>query len=101
MMHRPEEGRERWRSVRARESGQEEKKNEYILTGEELKDARDGEPLSFGEGEELSHEHEDSQDGEYTSEDRAGLHCLEVICRGSQREDALCVSVCVCDVQRY
>uniref|UniRef100_A0A3Q1AM58 Germ cell associated 1 n=1 Tax=Amphiprion ocellaris TaxID=80972 RepID=A0A3Q1AM58_AMPOC len=37
-------------------------------------------------GEKLSQEHEDSQDGEYAGEDRAGLHCLEVICRGSQRE---------------
>jgi len=47
--------------------------------GKELKDARDGEPLSFAEGEELSHKHEDAQDGEYTSKDRAGLNCLEVI----------------------
>lgn len=62
-----------------------EKKKE-ILTGKELKDARDGEPLSFAEGEELRHEHEDAQDGEYASEHGAGLHCLEVICRGSQRE---------------
>lgn len=36
--------------------------------GKELKDAGDGEPLSLWEGEELSHEHEDAQDGEYTSE---------------------------------
>lgn len=39
----------------------------YILTGDELKDARDCEPLSFAEGEELSHKHKDAQDGEYAS----------------------------------
>lgn len=43
------------------------KKYLYILTGDELKDARDGEPLSFAEGEELSHKHKDAQDGEYAS----------------------------------
>lgn len=43
-------------------------KNKEILTGKELKDARDGEPLSLLEGEELSHKHKDAQDGEYTSE---------------------------------
>lgn len=47
--------------------------------GKELKEARDGEPLSFAEGEELSHKHKDAQDGKYTSEHGAGLHCLEVI----------------------
>lgn len=70
-----------------------------ILTGDELKDARDGEPLSFVEGEELSHKHKDAQDGEYTSEDWAGLHCLEVVCRGSQRESSTmkqAVHECVC-----
>lgn len=36
-------------------------------TGKELKDASDGEPLSFLQGEELSHKHKDAQDGEYTS----------------------------------
>lgn len=35
--------------------------------GKELKGTRDGEPLSLGEGEELSHKHKDSNDGEYTS----------------------------------
>lgn len=35
--------------------------------GKELKDTRDEEPLSFGEGEELSQKYEDSNDGEYTS----------------------------------
>lgn len=47
--------------------------------GEQLKDAGDGEPLSFVEGEELGHEHEDAQDGEDASQDRASLYCLEVI----------------------
>lgn len=56
------------------------------LTSNELEDARDGEPLSFAEGEELSHEHKDAQDGEDAGEDRGGLHRLEVVCRGSQRE---------------
>lgn len=57
-----------------------------LLTSNELEDARDGEPLPFAEGEELSHEHKDAQDGEDAGEDRRGLHCLEVVCRGSQRE---------------
>lgn len=60
--------------------------NKRILTGKGLEDARDGESLSFAEGEELSHKHKDAQDGEYTSEHSAGLHCLEVICRGRQRD---------------
>lgn len=60
--------------------------SKQILTGKGLEDARDGEPLSFAEGEELSHKHEDAQDGEYTGEHSAGLHCLEVICRGRQRD---------------
>lgn len=34
--------------------------NKEILTGKELKDARDGEPLSFAEGEELSNKHKDA-----------------------------------------
>lgn len=63
-----------------------QKKKKKILTCEELKDAGDGEPLSFGEGKELSHEHEDAQDGEDAREHGAGLHRLEVVCRGSQRE---------------
>lgn len=58
----------------------------WRLTGEQLEDARDGEPLPLFQGEELSHKHKDAQDGEYTSEHRTGLHCLEVICRGSQRK---------------
>lgn len=96
MMHRPggeggmgvgegrESGRDEGDAERERNQRQEEEKK--ILTGEELEDAGDGEPLSFAEGEELSHKHKDAQDGEYTSKYRAGLHCLEVICRGSQRE---------------
>lgn len=100
MMHRPG-GKEAWTSVSAgnedrkrdmnsseerQESNKTEKERIRILTGKELKDARDGEPLSFAEGEELSHKHKDAQDGEYTSKHGAGLHCLEVICRGRQRE---------------
>lgn len=57
-----------------------------LLTSSELENARDGEPLSFAEGEELSDEHEDAQDGEDAGEDRGGLHRLEVVCRGRQRE---------------
>lgn len=78
-------------------------KHREILTGKELEDARDGEPLAFLKGEELSHKHKDAQDAEYASEHRAGLHCLEVICRGSQRESNMisnagcgCVASCCC-----
>lgn len=62
------------------------KSGDDSLTSNELEDARDGEPLSFAEGEELSHEHKDAQDGEDAGKDRGGLHRLEVVCRGSQRE---------------
>lgn len=104
MMHRPAE-RETWtlgRKDRDMTSGEdsyqqktEPKEHRRILTGKELEDARDGEPLAFVKGEELSHKHKDAQDAEYAGEHRAGLHCLEVICRGSQREsnmirDAVC-----------
>jgi len=47
--------------------------------GKELNEASDDEPLSFVEGEELSHKHKDGKDGEYTSKHGAGLHRLEVI----------------------
>lgn len=47
--------------------------------GEDLKDARDGEPLSLREGEELGDKHEDADDGENTGKHRGGLHCLEVV----------------------
>lgn len=57
------------------------------LTGKDLKDARDGEPLSLREGEELGKKHNDSDDGENTGKHRGGLHCLEVVYRGSQREE--------------
>lgn len=72
--------------LRGRQREGEEAGGERLLTGQELEDAGDGEPLSFGEGEELSDEHKDAQDGEYTGQDGAGLHCLEVLCRGRQRE---------------
>lgn len=107
MMHRPAE-KETWtsgRKDRGMTSGEDsyQKKKTYregkehrkILTGKELEDAGDGEPLAFVKGEELSHKHKNAQDAEYAGEHRAGLHCLEVICRGSQREsnmirDAVC-----------
>lgn len=48
--------------------------------GQELKDAGDCEPLSFGEGEELSRKHKNSNSGEYACKHRAGLHRMEIIC---------------------
>lgn len=90
MMHRPgeeEEEEQREEDVSKGGNGANRRHpNKPILTGKGLEDARDGEPLSFAEGEELSHKHEDAQDGEYTGEHSAGLHCLEVICRGRQRD---------------
>lgn len=85
MMHRP--GAEEETSARVEKVTplRDRRLNERILTGEGLEDAGDGEPLSFAEGKELSHKHEDAQDGEYTSQHSTGLHCMEVICRGRQR----------------
>lgn len=51
-----------------------------------MEDAGDGEPVSLRQGEELSDKHEEADDGENAGEHGGGLHCLEVVCRGSQRE---------------
>lgn len=70
MMQRPGK-MEKWKETSMR-GGREKEDTEReieILTGKKLEDARDGEPLPFLQGEELSHEHKDAQDGEYTSED--------------------------------
>lgn len=55
------------------------------LTCEELKGSGGNELLSLGLGEELSHEHKEGKEGEYTRQHRGSLHRLEVICGGSQR----------------
>lgn len=57
-----------------------------LLTGDEHQGSREGEPLALGQGEELSHEHKQAQDGEDASQHCSGLHYLEVFYRGVQRE---------------
>lgn len=85
MMHRPVEEEEEDVSEGRNGVSRKRRLKGGIPTGQGLKDAGDGEPLSFAEGEELSHKHEDAQDGEDACQHSAGLHRLEVICRGRQR----------------